>query len=122
MYFVKLFTRGSSHSGQEYSLLLEKSSRVNKMLTPPLNLVPKTMFVIAFIIALTLEVKFVWCDCQVAVCVKKRHKNAIIGCGYFQKFSFYCLLLKLLVGSPKKLNHITLCMFLTQFSILISGT
>ena len=52
------------------------------------------MSIIAFRIALTLDVKIAWFGCQVVVCVQKWHKNAIFWCSWFQKFNFstvYCL-------------------------------
>ena len=76
-----------------------------------------------FIIALALDVKIVWYCRQVAVCVNKRHKNAIFGCRRFQKFYFDCLLLNLLICSPKTGNVSNIvCPLLTQLSIMISGT
>ena len=47
-----------------------------KILTPPKLGPKKTVSIIAFRIALTLDVKMVWFGRQVAVCVQKRHKNA----------------------------------------------
>ena len=40
----------------------------------------------------TLDVKLILFDCHVAVCVKKRHTNAVFGCSQFQKFNLDCLL------------------------------
>ena len=60
---------------------------------------------------------------QVAVCVNKRPKNAIIRCRRFQKFNFDCILLKLLNFSPKTENIFKLvCPVWTQSSIMILGT
>ena len=53
---------------------------------------------------LTVDVKIVWFGRQVAVCSQKRHKNAIFGCSWFQKFNFDCFLLKLLICSPTTEN------------------
>ena len=91
---------------------------------PPPKLGPeKTVPIIAFRIALTLDVKIVWFCRQVAVRVQKRHKNAIFECSWFQKFNFDCLLLKLLIYSQTT-EHIFkfVCPLLTQSSIIISGT
>ena len=49
--------------------------------------------IIALKIALKFNVKIVWFGSQVAVYVQKRHKNAIFGCSWYQKFNFDCLLL-----------------------------
>ena len=77
------------------------------------------MLVIALRIALTLDVKIVWFGCQVAVCVKKRHKNAFFGCSWFQKFN---LLHKLLICSAKTENIFKfVCPLWTKSSIMISG-
>ena len=83
----------------------------------------KTVLVIAFRIALTLDVKIVWFGRQMAVCVKNWHKNAIFGCSWFQKFNFSCLLKKLLICSPKA-EHIFNFVFPLWIwsSIVISGT
>ena len=92
-------------------------------MTPPKLGPKKTVSIIAFRIALTLDVKIVWFGRQVAVCVQKRHKNAIFGCSWFQKFNFDCLLLKLLICSPKTESIFKfVCPLLTQSSNLISGT
>ena len=83
----------------------------------------KIVSIIAFRISFTLDVKIVWFCCQVAVCVQKRHKNAIFECGCFQKFNFDCLLLKLLIYSQTTKNIFKfVCPLLTQLSIIISGT
>ena len=74
------------------------------MLTTPQIDPKKTVSVMAFRIALILDVKIVWFDCQVAVCGNKRHKKAIFGCSQFQKFNFDCLLLNLLICTPKNEN------------------
>ena len=79
-------------------LSLKKSPTINKKFLPPLNLVPKkTVLIIAFRIAWTLDVEIVWFGHQVAVCVQKWHKNAFFVCCSFQKFNFDCLLLNLLI-------------------------
>ena len=91
---------------------------------PPPKLGPKkTLSIIAFRIALTLDVTIVWFGRQVAVNVQKWHKNAIFGCSLFQKFNFDCLLLKLLIYLPtteKLFKYV--CPLLTQSSIMIPGT
>ena len=46
-------------------------------------LLKKTVLIIAFRIALTLNVQIVWFGRQMAVCVRKRHKNAIFECSRF---------------------------------------
>ena len=115
--------RGTSQSAAEYSLSLKKPAIINTKCWPPPKLgPPKTVPDIAFRIALTLDVKIVWFGRQVAVCVQKRHKNAIFGCSRFQKFNFDCLLLKLLIYSQTT-EHIFkfVCPLLTQSSIMISG-
>ena len=91
---------------------------------PPPKLGPqKTVSIIAFTIALTLDVKIVWFGRQLAVCVQKRHKSAIFVCSWFQKFNFDCLLLKLLICSPTTENIVKfVCPLLTQSSMMISGT
>ena len=55
------------------------------------------------------NVKIVWFGCQVAVCVNKRHNNAIFKCSWFQKFNFDCLLLLAPDLFTKKWKHIQLC-------------
>ena len=71
------------------------------MLTIP-KLSPKiTVSVIAFRIAMTLDVKVFWFGYQVAVCVQKRLKNGLFGCSWFQKFNFVCLLLTLMIVHQK---------------------
>ena len=83
----------------------------------------KTVSIIAFRIALTPGVQIVWFGRQAAVCVQKRHKDAIFGCSWFQKFNFDCLLLKLLICSPTTENILKfVCPLLTQSYIIISGT
>ena len=80
----------------------------------------KTVLIIAFRIALTLDVQIVWFDRHMAVCVQKRHKNAIFESSWFQKFNFDWLLLKLLICSPKTENIFKfVCPLLTQSSIMI---
>ena len=77
----------------------------------------------AFRIAMTLDVKIVWFGRQVAVCVQKRHKSAIFGCSWFQKFNFDCLLLKLLICLSTTENIFKfVCPLLTQSFIMILGT
>ena len=79
--------------------------------------------VIAFRIAWTLDVKIVWFGSQVAVCVRKRHKNAIFWCSRFQKFNFDCSLHKLLICSLTTENIFNfVCLLWTKSSIMISGT
>ena len=115
----------SSQSAPEYSCW-KRHPTINrrKKLWIPLSLVPKkTMSVIAFQTALTLDVKNLWFGCQVAVCVKKRHKNAIFWCSWFQNFNFDCLLHKLLICSPTTENIFNFVGPLwTKSSIMISGT
>ena len=72
------------------SLVEKTSHRQYKILTPPKLGPPKKVSIIDFRIALTLNVKIVWFGRQVAVCVQKRHKNAICWCSWFQKFKFDC--------------------------------
>ena len=101
--------RGTSQSALEYSLSLKNPK--------------KTGLIIAFRIALTLDVKFLWFGRQVAVCVQKRHRNAIFGCSWFQKFNFDSLLHKLLICSPKTENIFKFVYPLrTQSTLMISGT
>ena len=64
----------------------------------------KTVSIIAFRIALTLDVKIVWFCCQVAVWVQKRHKNAIFGCSWSEMFNFDCSLFMLLIYSQTTEN------------------
>ena len=124
MYSKQLYTRGTSQSAAEYCLSLKKPPSVNTKFWPPPKLGPqKTVLIIAFRISLTLDVKIVWFGCQVAVCVQKRHKNAIFGYSWFQKFNFDGLLLKLLICSPTTENIFKFaCPLLTQSSIMISAT
>ena len=68
--------RGTSYSDPEYSLLLKKTPTVKKNLTPPKLGPKKTVLIIAFRIAWTLDVEIVWFGCQVAVCVQKGYENA----------------------------------------------
>ena len=73
------------------------------------------MLVIAFRNDLTLHAKTMYFGRQMAVCVHKRHTNAI--------FDFDCLLLKLLIFLTKTENIFkVLCPLWTQSSIMISGT
>ena len=83
----------------------------------------KTMSIIAFIIAWTLDVKIVRFGRQVPVCVQKWNKYAIFVCSWFQNFNFDCLLLKLLTYSTTTENIFKfVCPLWTQSSIMISGT
>ena len=61
----------------------------------------KTVSIMAFRIALTLDVKIEFFGRKMTVFVNKRHKNAIFECSWFQKLHFDCLLLRLLICSPK---------------------
>ena len=65
-----------------------------KKYDPPLNLDPTYS-------CWTLDVRIVYFCYQVAVCIKKRHKNAILWCSPYLKLNFDCVLLKLLISSPK---------------------
>ena len=88
------------------SLVEEKNChRTSKNLTLPKLGVKINVLFISFWIALTLWVKIVWFGCQVTVCVKKRHTNAIFGHSWFLKFNFDCLLNELLI-SYIKTEHI----------------
>ena len=98
--FVFSRMRGTRQSAPEYSLSLKKPQIAKKKVLTPLKLGPKkTVLIIAFKVALKLYVKIVWFGRQVAVCVPKRHKNAILGCSWFQEFNFDCLMFKLLICS-----------------------
>ena len=79
--------------------------------------------IIAFQIASTLDVKIKWFGPQVAVSVKKRHKNTTSWCSHFQKVNFDCLLHKLLI-CLLKLKQIFnfVCTLRTKSSIIISET
>ena len=78
------FRNVSNTSAPEHSSLLEKPELI--ILTTP-RLGPKqAVLVIAFRIALKLDVKIVWFGCQVAACVNKRHTNAIFRCSQFKNF------------------------------------
>ena len=69
---------------------------------------------------LTLDVKIVWFDCQVAVCVRKWHKNAISGCSQIPKFNFECLLHNLMISLIKTYNIFKfVCPLCTNSSIMI---
>ena len=62
--------RGSRQSAPEYSISFEKPPIVNrKILTTPKLGPQKTASVIAFIIALKLDVKIVWFGRHATVCV-----------------------------------------------------
>ena len=120
--FFAFCTTGTRQSAAEYSLLLKKPPTINKKILTPPKLCLKNESIIAFRIALTLDVKILLFGCQLAVSVQKRHKNAIFWCSWFQKFNF-CLLLKPLICSPKTENiFIFVCPLLTQSSIMILGT
>ena len=93
--------RESSQSVLEYSLSLKKLSNVYMTFWPPIYLVPKKVSFIAFIIALTHDVKILWFGHQKAIFVNNWHKNAIFGCSQYQKFNFSCLLFKILFYFPK---------------------
>ena len=116
--------RRSGQSASEYSLLLKKPPSVNKkILTTPKVGLKKTVSVIAFRIAVTLDVKNGWFGRQVAVCVNKRHKNANFGFSRFQKFNFDCLLLKLLICLSITENIFSfVCPLWNPSSGMISGT
>ena len=98
-----MFIKRSSQSAPAFSLSLKKPPTVNKRFGPPLKFVLITVSVIAFIIAVILDVKIRWFDCQVAVCVNKRHKIQMLGV-VVSKVNFDCLLLKLLICSPETEN------------------
>ena len=105
------------------SLVVKNLPQFFKNSDPPELGPKKTVSIIAYRIASTLDVKIEWFGRQVAVCVQKRHENAIFGCSWFQKFNFDCLLLKLLICSQTKKNIFKfVCPFLTQSYIMISGT
>ena len=80
----------------------------------------RTVSVIAFRIAVTLDVKIVCFGWPVAVGVNKRHKNAIFGCTWFQKFNFPCLLIKLLIKTENIFSFV--CPLQSQSPVMISGT
>ena len=67
---------------------LENHPNVNKKFWPSKNLFETNVLVIAFRITLTLNVKLVGFGHQVAVCVNKRHNNAIFGGGQFLNLMF----------------------------------
>ena len=90
-----------------------------KILTTP----KKNISVIAFRIAVTLDVKIGWFGRQVAVCVKERHKHANFRLGRLQKFNFACLLLMLLICSSRIENIFSfVCPLRARSSGMISGT
>ena len=102
---VIFHVRMSGQSASEYSLLLKKPPKVNKKVLTTPKLVPKkTVSVIAFSIAVTLDIKSKWFDYQVVVCVHKWHKNENFRLYPFQKFNFDLLLLKLLICSSMTKN------------------
>ena len=70
---VSAYTRGSSQSAPKYSLLLQKKL----ILTNPKLGPKKTVSVIVFRIAWTLDVKIVWFGRQVTVCVQKRFEQKL---------------------------------------------
>ena len=53
---------------------------------PPANWTNKLCLSYLSEFSLTLDIKTKWFGCQMAVCVKGRHTNAIFGCS--QKFNF----------------------------------
>ena len=60
---------GTSQSAPEYTLSLKKPRTVNKKILTPPKLGLKTVSIIAFRVAWTLDVEIVWFGRQVAVCV-----------------------------------------------------
>ena len=71
----------------------KKTPTVNKKFWPPLSLVPKkTVAIIAFRIAWTLDVNILWFVCQVAVCVQKGPKMQFLGVVGFKSstLTVYC--------------------------------
>ena len=103
--------RRSRQSSPEYSLWLKIPPAVNKKFLPLLNLVPKTVLVIAFRIVLTLVFKIGWFGCQVAVYGNKQHKSALFGCSRIQKLKFDCFLHKLLICSTENGNLLNFVCF-----------
>ena len=74
--------------------LFVKTSQCKKKILTPRKLGPNQIVsVIAFRIALKLDVKISWFGRQVAVCVNKRHKNAYLGVVGFKSSTLteYCL-------------------------------
>ena len=116
--------RRSRQSSPEYSLWLKIPPTVNKKkICPLLNLVPKTVSVIAFRIVLTLVVKIVSFGCQVTVYFNKQHKSALFGCSWIQKLKCDGLLHRLLICSTEKGNLFNfVCPLGTLSFIRISGT
>ena len=85
-------------------------NKKKNMTTPKLG-PQKNVSVIAFRFDLTIDVKILLFDCQVAVCVNKRNKSAISGSSWIQKLSFDCLLHRLLICSTKIANIFNLFKF-----------
>ena len=81
------------------SLFVKTSKHKQKILTMPKLGPKKTVLVIAFIIALTIDVKTAWIGCQVAIFVSK---NIFFGLVDFKKFNIGWLLHKLLIYELNK--------------------
>ena len=101
--------RRSGQSASDYSLVKKNFPHKNQILTTPKLGPKKTVPVIAFTIALTIDVKNVWLGCQVAVCVNKRHTSELFGCSRIQKLNFDCLLHRLVICSTKTVNIFNFC-------------
>ena len=72
---------GGMSSQAQSTLSLEKPAMVNNKNMTPQKFSPEiTASVIAFKISFTLDIKIVYFCRRVAVCIKKRHKNAILWC------------------------------------------
>ena len=96
---------GQLVSPRVLSLIEEKTHSIWKQnLNFPKRGTKKNVSVIALRIAMTLDVKILQFCHQVALCVKKQHKNAIFGCSWFQKFNFVCLLLRPMICSSKTVS------------------
>jgi hypothetical protein len=94
MTFTSYLWEGPASQPQSTLSCCKKNPTVNKKKSDPPKLgSKKTVAIIAFRIAWTLDVKILWFGRQVAACVQKRHKNEIFGCSWFQKFNFDCLLI-----------------------------
>ena len=101
--------------------MLKKPPTVNKkILTTPKLGPKKTVSVITFRIALTVDVKILWFVCQVAVCVNKRYKSALFGCSQIQKLNFNCLLHRLLICLTKT-GNIFIVLLYNFFMIFKNG-
>ena len=85
---VLSYERVQPVSTRTLSLVVKPPNVNNKLLTTPKLGTQKTASVIAFRIALALDVQIVWFGRQVAVCVNKWHKNSIFGCSKFFKLNF----------------------------------